>query len=80
MLEYTATTTNDADKVTATAAYPDDAEIAIVLGDSTTVTNGSNATWEDGSNTLTITVTAGTDELVYTVTVTKESSEEVPGT
>ena len=77
MLEYTATTLNEADKVTATAAYPEDAEIEIKLG-STEITNGTNATWSEGENTLTITVTAGTDERVYTVTVTQDT--DTPGT
>lgn len=47
----------------------------IMLGEgesATEVTNGGNATWEVGDNTLTITVTNGDSETVYTVTVTKE--------
>lgn len=35
------------------------------------VTNGSSATWSAGENTVTVTVTNGTAEKVYTVTVTK---------
>lgn len=73
MEEYTATTTNEADSVTATAAYPDEAEIAILNGE-TEVTNGGNATWTEGENVVTITVTAGTEETVYTVTVTASES------
>lgn len=38
----------------------------------TTVTNGESATWSAGENTLTVTVTNGDQEKVYTVTVTKE--------
>lgn len=38
----------------------------------TEVTNGGNASWETGDNLLTITVTNGDSETVYTVTVTKE--------
>lgn len=38
----------------------------------TTVESGSAATWEAGENTVEITVTNGTEEKVYTVTVTKE--------
>ena len=68
MTEYTATTTNEADKVTATATDAD-AEIAILLGD-TPVTNGGNATWSVGENTLTITVSEYGGETEYTVTVT----------
>jgi len=37
----------------------------------TTVANGTAATWAEGSNTLTITVTNGTEQKVYTVTVDK---------
>ena len=67
--EYTATTTNDADKVTATAT-DENAEIEIMLGE-TEVTNGGNATWAAGENELTITVTNETASKEYTVTVTK---------
>jgi len=66
--EYTAATTNEADKVTATAT-DGDAEIAILLGD-TPVENGENATWAEGENTLTITVSEYGAETDYTVTVT----------
>jgi len=72
--EYTATTTADSNKVTAVAA-DDTAKIEIKKG-STTVTNGGNASWSSGSNTLTVTVTDGTAPnpqltKVYTVTVTR---------
>lgn len=69
MTEYTATTTNNSNKVTATATDAD-AEIEIMLG-STEITNGSNATWEEGENELTITVSEYGDDTVYTVVVTK---------
>ena len=69
MLEYTATTANDADKVTATLT-DETAELEILLGE-TEIENGSNATWDEGENELTITVTGTTDTTVYTVTVTK---------
>lgn len=69
VVEYTATTTNDADKVTATAT-DENAEIVIMLGE-TEVTNGGNATWAAGENELTITVTNETASKEYTVTVTK---------
>lgn len=49
----------------------EDATIEILLGE-TEIENGTNATWEAGENTLTITVTNETSETVYTVTVTKE--------
>ena len=70
MVEYTATTTNNTNKVTATPTDPA-AEVAIILGESTEVTNGGNATWEIGENVLTITVSGGAPDTVYTVTVTK---------
>ena len=74
MLAYTATTSNASNKVTATPT-DDDAEVVIMLGEgesATEVTNGGNASWETGDNLLTITVTNGDSETVYTVTVTKE--------
>ena len=40
-----------------------------MLGD-TEIQNGGNATWTEGENVLTVTVTAETEETVYTVTVT----------
>ena len=72
MTEYTASTANASNKVTATAA--DDTATIVIKNGSTTVTNGSNASWQEGENTLTITVTDGIDptlEKVYTVTVTR---------
>ena len=67
MLEYTATTTNATNKVTATPTEPND-EVVIMLGE-TEIENGTSATWEVGENELTITVDG---ETTYTVTVTKE--------
>ena len=77
MDEYTAGTTNDADKVTATA----DASltISIKLNDET-FENGSNATWEAGENELEITVTnSASEKKVYTVTVTKAPAAVLSG-
>ena len=68
MLEYTATTENATNKVTATPT-DDTAEVTIMLGE-TEIDNGSSATWEEGENELIITVTGTVDETVYTVTVT----------
>ena len=68
MLEYTATTTNATNKVTATPT-DDTAEVTIMLGE-TEIENGESATWEEGENELVITVTGTTDSTVYTVTVT----------
>ena len=66
---YTAATTNATNTVTATAADAD-ATIAIAVGD-TAVTNGQSATWVEGANTLTVSVTKGNSTKTYTVTVTK---------
>lgn len=72
MTEYTATTTNATNTITAT---PEDegAEVSILNGE-TPVTNGTAATWQEGANTVTITVTNGEAEQVYTVTVTKQTA------
>lgn len=69
MLEYTATTTNASNKVTATPTDPY-AQVTIQLVDSE-IENGGSATWEDGENVLEITV-HGYPDTVYTVTVTAE--------
>ena len=70
---YTAATSNAADAVSATAA--DSHAIVAIENGSTTVTNGQNASWSSGENTLTVTVIAenGTEK-VYTVVVTKSQS------
>ena len=65
---YTATTTNATDAITA-VAKSDTATIEILHG-TTPVENGAAATWTAGTNVVTITVTDGTAEEVYTVTVT----------
>ncbi len=70
MLEYTATTANASNKVTATPTDPA-ATISILVGE-TEVENGSSASWTVGENTLTITVSGGAPDTVYTVTVTRE--------
>lgn len=69
MTDYTANTTNQTNTITATATDPE-AEITIMNGE-TPVTNGTAATWQDGPNTVTITVKNGTAQKVYTVVVTK---------
>lgn len=67
---YTAETSNATNAITATAA-DENAGVAITVnGDS--LTNGSSATWEEGENTVAITVTNGGSSKTYTVTVTKE--------
>lgn len=68
-MSYTLETTNNTNKVTATAA--DDAEIVVELNGAT-VTNGTSLTWASGENTLTVTVTEdGKESTIYTVIVTK---------
>ena len=67
--EYAAATTNATNTVTATAT--DEGATVAILNGETSVASGSAATWEEGENTLTITVTNGEAEKVYTVTVTK---------
>lgn len=68
---YTAATTNATNTITATPANAG-ATVEIMVGD-VSVNNGSAATWAEGANTVTITVTAAdrTTTGVYTVTVTK---------
>lgn len=68
--EYTATTTNATNKVTATPT-DENADVTIMLGD-VEVTNGGSATWQEGENTLTVTCSQNGGETVYTVTVTAE--------
>lgn len=73
MYEYTATTSNATNKITAVAT-DDTAEISILNGE-TEVENEGTATWETGENVVTITVTDGTypktETKTYKVTVTK---------
>lgn len=68
-MDYTATTTNAANRITATPAN-EDAEVVIMVNGKE-VANGSSATWEGGENEAVITVTNGDAETVYTVIVTK---------
>lgn len=68
---YTASTTNATNTIT---AFPADAAAEIhVLVNSTEIDNGTAATWNTGSNTVNVKVTApdGKAEKTYTVTVTK---------
>lgn len=65
---YTATTTN------AITATPEDenASVSIVYGE-TSLESGKSAAWADGENIVTVKVTNGHGEKVYTVTVMKEA-------
>lgn len=69
-MEYTATTSNATNVVN--AAAKDSKATVVIKNGSTAVENGSAATWSDGENTLTVTVTNGSSVKTYTVTVTKE--------
>ena len=68
--EYTATTQNASNTITAVPASST-AEIEITVGD-VKVTNGAAANWSEGSNTVTVKVTDGAQTKSYKVTVTKE--------
>lgn len=76
MYEYTATTVNATNKVTATPTDP--YATVVILNGETEVENGTSASWEEGENTLTITVSGGAPDSVYTVTVTREAQEDNP--
>lgn len=70
-VSYTATTTNATNTIT---AVPSDAGAEIhVLVNNAEIDNGTAATWQTGSNTVKVNVTAadGTATKTYTVTVTK---------
>ncbi len=69
VLDYTATTTNDTNKITATPANED--AVVVIKVNNEVVESGSSATWDDGENEVVITVTVGDEETVYTVIVTK---------
>lgn len=68
---YTATTSASSNTITATPADAS-ASVKVEVGGKE-IENGKPATWSEGSNTVTITVTAADGETVktYTVTVTK---------
>jgi hypothetical protein len=66
---YNTTTSNATNTITA-IAKDGDAEIEILLN-GVELVNGTSATWEDGDNTVEITVTSGTESETYTVTVVK---------
>lgn len=67
--EYTATTTNATNNVTATPA-DSNAAITVTVG-GVEIENGTAASWSAGGNTLKIKVTNKAAEKTYTVTVTK---------
>lgn len=67
--EYTTTTANATNAVTATATDVG-AEVAITVNGAAHV-SGASATWLEGANEVVITVTNHEDTLIYTVDVTK---------
>ncbi|HHT47542.1 MAG TPA: hypothetical protein GX004_09730 [Firmicutes bacterium] len=69
VLTYTLATTTISESITAIVADPD-ATVAITVEGAAHV-NGADATWEEGVNTVLITVTNGDATKTYTVTVTK---------
>ena len=69
VFDYTVTTSNATNKVTATASDPA-AEVVIKVND-TEIDSGDTVTWESGENEVVITVTGETTN-TYTVTVTAE--------
>ena len=68
---YDATASESSSKVTAVAE--DDSATILIKNGSTTVTNGSTASWSDGDNLLTVTVTKGTSVTKYHVLVSYSS-------
>ena len=67
--EYTASTSNATNKITAT---PEDASAEVsIASDTASIADNGTATWADGENVVTITVSAGGSHTVYTITVTK---------
>lgn len=65
---YTASTSNATNTITATAA---DGATASIKVNGSTITNGGSASWNTGANTVTVTVTKNGATRTYTVTVTK---------
>lgn len=69
-VSYKVTTTAATNTIT---AFPESATATIeIKAGETPVTNGGKATWNSGSNTVTVKVTDGEQTKTYTVTVTKE--------
>lgn len=72
-MSYTAETSNNTNKITATCD-DGEAEISISLSNSSGVSainNGAAATWADGENTLTVTAEKAGAKSVYSVIITK---------
>ena len=67
--EYTAATTNSTNKITATPV--DEGTTVEIDSDDATIASDGTATWAAGANVVTVTVSKGDVEMVYTITVTK---------
>ncbi len=70
--EYTASTSNATNTITATASAAESGASVKIKNGETVVESGSSATWNTGENIVTIKVTNGSYSKTYTVTVTKE--------
>ncbi len=70
--EYTTTTSNESDNITATATAAESGASVEIKNGETVVESGSAATWSIGENTVTIKVTNGSYSKTYIVTVNKE--------
>lgn len=68
--EYSATTTNATNTVTAVAS--DEAATVTITVNDEPVESGSSATWDEGENTVLVIVANGGERSTYSVTVTKE--------
>ena len=66
--EYTVSTTNASNKVTATPTSAD-AEVVITAND-VEIESGDSVTWEEGENEVVVEVTGDGGTTTYTVTVT----------
>lgn len=69
MTSYAATTTNATNTVTATALL---GATVTITANGNAVSSGDSVTWNEGENTVAVTVSNGTQSTSYTVTVTKE--------
>lgn len=67
--EYAVATSNATNKITATAT--DNEATVVIASEDATIAQDGTATWADGENTVTITVSLDGESTVYTVVVTK---------
>ncbi len=69
--EYTTTTSNESDNITATATAAESGAAVEIKNGEAVVESGSAATWSEGENVVTVRVTNGSYSKTYTVKVTK---------